>query len=129
MGLDLFHFVPALQAETTDYLEFIELAELADAPGYIELNKHFIVEEDFEELGMLKLIRLEIIGQQRKGVSRQFYTDFVNDKPYLDLASVTRAYHYLQQDHLGTLAELQQNFQRHFIDPFVAGKSIFCASW
>lgn len=129
MGLDLFHFVPALQSESTELLEFIEITDLTSRPDYLTTNERFIVEEDFEELGLIKLIRFKTIGHQRKGVNRKFYEDFSNDSVYFNLPSVISAYHYLQQDHINTLAELQQNFQRHFIDTFVEGKSIFCASW
>ena len=58
-----------------------------------------------------------------------FYSDFKNDGIYCDLQSVKKAYNYLKADHISTLAELQSNFQKSFIDNFIEGESIFHINW
>jgi intein-encoded DNA endonuclease-like protein len=129
MGLDLFHFIPVMKSDKDEYLEHFEVADFNFSPDYLERNKNFIVEYDAEELGFTSVIYVREIGYQSKGVNSSFYRDFENDKPYVELQSVKKAYHYLEKSHLRTLQELQQNFQSQFIKNFVVGSSIFCASW
>jgi hypothetical protein len=68
-------------------------------------------------------------GYQWKGMSRKFYEDFQNSRPYFDLQTVQKAYAYLEADHISTLDKLQRNFQQNFIATFVEGESLFFASW
>jgi hypothetical protein len=62
-------------------------------------------------------------------MSNKLYSDFKNDNLYFDLEDVRSAYKYLEADHINTLQDLQENFQKNFIDNFVEGKSIFQVSW
>ena len=59
----------------------------------------------------------------------QFYLDFVNGKLYFEIEDVRKAYLYLKADHINNLSDLKENFKKTFIDNFVEGESIFCASW
>jgi hypothetical protein len=77
----------------------------------------------------VNVIYFKELGFQRKGMNSKFYKDFENGKPYLDIETVKIACKYLQADHISSLEELQQNFQKNFIDSFVEGESIFYASW
>ena len=125
MGLDLGHFKPVLH-EAIDYFSVDELSALS---RYVEHQKQFIVEKDFDEFGKENVIYFKSQGSQRKGMGFSFYSDFKNDGIYCDLQSVKKAYNYLKADHISTLAELQSNFQKSFIDNFIEGESIFHTSW
>jgi len=127
MGLDISHCVPIISQPEDNSLNYIEIKDLN--PEYLEKNKTFIAEKDFEEFGKSEVIFFLTRGYQRKGMSRKFYSDFQNDGIYYDLQSVKQAYHYLEGDHISSKQELQINFQKNFIDNFVEGKSIFFISW
>jgi hypothetical protein len=77
----------------------------------------------------VNVIYFKEIGYQRKGMSSKLFKDFENEKPYLDLDTVKKVCKYLQADHISSLEELQQNFQKNFIDNFIEGESVFYASW
>jgi hypothetical protein len=125
MGLDLDHLKP-VHHESNDYFS---IKELSTIPGYVEHQKQFIVEKDFDEFGKENVIYFKSEGSQRKGMRFSFYSDFKNGGIYCDLQSVKKAYNYLEADHISTLAELQSNFQKSFIDNFIQGESIFQVSW
>ncbi len=125
MGLDLDHLKP-VHHESNNYLSIHELRTL---PEYVEHQKHFIVEKDFDEFGKENVIYFKSVGSQRKGMGFSFYSAFKNDGIYCDLQSVKKAYNYLEADHISTLAVLQSNFQKSFIDNFIEGESIFQVSW
>ena len=129
MGLDLNHFAPVIKNTENGYLDYFELEQLSGYPEYIELHSRFIVEKDFDEFGKSKVIYFQSKGYQRKGMNGRFYTDFGNDSLHFDLQSVKNAYHYLERDHISSLEELQENFQKNFIDNFTEGESIFFVSW
>jgi hypothetical protein len=129
MGLDLSHFVPTENASDDKVLDYFTVDELNVFQGYVERHNQFIIEKDFDELGKDNVMYFESKGYQRKGMSGKFYSDFGNDKLYFDLQSVIKAYQYLEADHISKLAELQDNFQKNFIDNFVEGESIFHISW
>ena len=127
MGLDLGHYIPSRQ--TSETVDYFLLNELNVRPGYIERHRHLIVEKDFDEFDKNLVMYVKTKGYQRKGMKRKFYSEFKNDGLYFDLESVKKAYHYLEADHISTLSELQENFQKNFIDNFVEGESIFHISW
>jgi len=127
MGLDISHLIPTIKQPEDESLDYIEIKDLN--PEYLDKNKTFIAEKDFEEFGKSEVIFFLQKGYQRKGMSGKFYSDFQNDGIYYDLQSVARAYHYLEGDHISSKQELQINFQKNFIDNFVEGKSIFLISW
>jgi hypothetical protein len=128
MGLDVSHVVPSLDTSKDGLLEYFTIEELSAFPDYIERHNHLIVEKEEDE-GKVSVIYFKELGFQRKGMNSKFYKDFENGKPYLDIETVKKACKYLQADHLSSLKELQQNFQKNFIDSFVEGESIFYASW
>ncbi len=129
MGLDLSHLVPTEKISDDKILDHFAVEELSVFPGYVERHGHLIVEKDYGEFGKDNVIYFESKGYQRKGMSGKFYSDFGNDKLYFDLQSVIKAYQYLEADHISTLTELRENFQKNFIDNFVEGESIFHISW
>ena len=128
LGLDLYHYAPAFFSEGDEYLQYFELEDLAEYQKFIEQHKSFIAVKDFEEFGKSEVIYFFKKGYQRKGMNKRFYSQFKNDGVYLDLASVLRAYHYLEAD-IRSLEELQNEFKINFIDNFVEGESIFFVSW
>lgn len=128
MGLDISHFFPSAKNSDVGHLENFTLEELSECAGYIERHKHLLVKVE-DDLGKTEVMYVEEKGYQRKGMNSNFYKDFQNGKPYFDLQSVQKAYKYLQADHISSLEELQRNFQKNFIDNFLEGESIFCASW
>ena len=129
MGLDLSHLTPILKKDNDNSVTYFNLEELSILPGYVEQHQQLIVDRDFDEFGKEKVVHFKTKGYQRKGMNSSFYTDFKNDGFYCDLQSVKNAYNYLEADHISTLAELQLNFQKTFIDNFVEGESIFSVSW
>ncbi|MDO1446339.1 hypothetical protein Q0590_08760 [Rhodocytophaga aerolata] len=129
MGLDLSHVVPTLKTSETEILDYFTLEELSIYPEYLQQYKHLLMEKEYDDFGKHQVIYLKEIGYQRKGMKRKFYEDFQNDKLYLDLSSVKKAYQYLEGDHITPLKELQRSFQQNFIDNFIEGKSIFWANW
>lgn len=129
MGLDLGHLTPIQKVDDNNVLEFLSLDTLADSPGYITRNEKFIIVLDLAEYGIEKGMYFDSKGYQRKGMQKEFYSDFKNDGIYFDLPSVVKAYGYLVADHISTLTELQLNFQQKFIDNFIEGESVFIVSW
>lgn len=128
MGLDVSHVVPSLDSSKDGLLEYFTIEELSAFPDYIERHNHLIVEREEDE-GNVRVIYFKELGFQRKAMNSKFYKDFENGKPYLDIETVKNACKYLQADHISSLEELKQNFQKNFIDSFVEGESIFYACW
>lgn len=128
MRLDISHVVPSLDNSKEGYLEYFTLEELSVFPDYIQRHNHLFVETKVEE-GKMNVIYFKEVGYQRKGMNNKFYKEFKNGKPYLEIETVKKAFIFLQADHLSSLKELQQNFQKNFIDNFIEGESIFYASW
>ena len=129
MGLDLNHFIPIQNISDEKVLDYFTVEELNVFEGFVERHNQLIIEKDFNEFGKENVIYFESKGHQRKGMNPKFYLDFKNDKLYFDLESVIKAYKYLEADHISTLTELQNNFQKNFIENFVKGESIFHISW
>lgn len=129
MGLDLSHYVPAGKLAITPDLEYLERGEFDHAASYLQRNSHLFVERSSPDGVTAMVLYVTETGYQRKGMNRRFYEEFENCRPYIDLATVIRAYSYLEADHINSLEDLQSNFRRTFIDNFVEGESIFHASW
>jgi hypothetical protein len=132
MGLDLQHLKPIHQSKNEETLEYLSLHELSQSPDYLIRNVDYLVDKEFDVDDIKKVIYFHQVGYQRKGMKGSFYKDFKNDGlyfDYFDLESLHRAYSYLEADHISTLSELQQNFQKNFIDNFIVGESIFEISW
>ena len=127
MGLDISHGVPIIN-NIDKILDYFTLEELSSSPDYIRRHESLIVEREDEE-GTVKVMYFKDIGYQRKGMSSKFYTDFENGRPYFDIEEVKMAFTYLQADHIHSLVELEQYFQKFFIDKFIPGESIFYANW
>ncbi len=129
MGLDLHHLSATHQSDDKIDLEYFSLKELSDSPDFIARHKNLIVEKDVDEQEIEKVIFFGTKGYQRKGMRKDFYTEFKNDGIYFDLQSLVKAYSYLQADHIRSLSELQQNFKQNFIENFTEGESNFFVSW
>jgi len=128
MGLDLWHLTPTKYGANTDPLNFFTIDELEASADFIQAHFDKVVTITSDEIPSSRLYYLEI-GYQRKGMTKQFYKDFTNDKIYYNLDSVLRAYQYLTKDHIDTLQGRQSNFKRNFIDNFIVGQSMFFVSW
>ena len=126
MELDLYHVFPC--PKTTTAVDYFTVAELGSSPEFIERHHALLTAVDEEEANT-KGIYFQDKGYQRKGMNRAFYQDFQNDRPYFDLASVKKAYVYLEANQINTLEGLQQNFRQNFIENFVEGESVFFAGW
>ena len=129
MGLDLSHVIPTLKASESELLDYFSIEELSLYPEYLQRHRHLLSEKDYGELGRTQVIHVREIGYQRKGMKNKFYQDFQNNRLYLDLLSVKKAYQYLEGGHIYTLKELQINFQKNFIENFIEGESIFWPNW
>jgi hypothetical protein len=128
MGLDLSHIKPIKIIDEDKFYDYFTIEELSNFPYYIAKHLDFIVDKDFEEYEIEKVIYFEEIGYQRKSVNKNFHSDFV-DGIYLDLETVKKAFNYLEPKYKFELEDLQSNFQTNFIDNFEEGESIFWVSW
>ena len=128
MGLDINHFVPANFSDETSF-NYFEITAFTSSPLYLSLNSKFIKKKDFGIHGFSDVIYFESKGYQRSGMNTTFYDNFTNDMIYFNLNSVIKAYQYLKGNNVISLLELQENFQRNFINNFVEGQSIFHVSW
>ncbi|MET3877750.1 hypothetical protein [Chitinophaga sp. OAE865] len=73
-----------------------------------------------------QVIYYQEAGYQRKGMNREFYSDFGNCQLYFTKEDVCNAERYLDTDYRPDLAE---HFKTFFIDNFVEGESVFFPSW
>ena len=78
---------------------------------------------------MILMLPLDILNKTVVLLLKRILSDFRNDGFYFDLPSIKKAYQYLEGDHINSLKELQENFQKNFIDNFIEGESIFFVSW
>ena len=128
MGLDLRHVMPSSKNDEVDPWDYFTEDELKAFPEFLEAHSSLFVELQTEEK-IIKGLYFKELGYQRKGINNRFHKNFENDKLYFELKSVKKAYTYLKGDKVNTLRELQQNFQKNFIDNFAEGNSVFFASW
>jgi hypothetical protein len=128
MGLDIWHLIPTKYGPDTNPLDFFLVNELEAPADFTQAHLDKIVTINSDEVPSSRLYYLEK-GYQRKGMDKQFYKDFINDKIYYDLDSVLKAYHYLTKDHMDSLQNRQNNFKENFIDNFMVGQSMFFVSW
>jgi hypothetical protein len=116
MGLDLFHVVPT----KIKGLDGFSRQELSSNPEFIARYKDwFHQDDDYNDV-----LYFVDKGYQRKGVIKEFYTDFENCIPYFEKRFVEKAMLYLDLN-----SPFSTNFRENFIDNFVEGESIFFASW
>jgi hypothetical protein len=116
MGLDLSHIIPTDTGET---FEYFTMEELNSNPEFVKRYIHMFKEYEGE-----LVLFFDEIGSQRSGMNKEFYKAFENCKPYFDKKSVEEAMSYLKpNDPFGL------NFKKDFVDNFVAGESVFYASW
>lgn len=80
--------------------------------------------EYLEKKEKIKVLYYIEKGYRRKGVSPQFYNDFVNCKLYFTQADVIKASAYILPK-----SNKPELFKTNFIDNFIEGESIFFASW
>jgi hypothetical protein len=129
MGLDICHSIPISKHLMNELSDYVTVDELKLAQGYLDRHSDLICTVLEKEGEIINGIYFKDIGYQRKGMDSQFYLDFVNGKLYFEIEDVRKAYLYLKADHINNLSDLKENFKKTFIDNFVEGESIFCASW
>lgn len=123
MGLDIMHYIPS-----PDGLDYLTADDFTGNSVFLERHKHLLKNIEFEgEISQVLYVAEE--GYQRKQMNAKFFEDFENDRLYFDLASVIKASKYLQPSPGKTLAELQSEFKKSFVDNFIEGESIFVAGW
>lgn len=76
------------------------------------------------------VISVEEVGYQRKGMSREFYREFMGNHMYVMISDVQRAYQLIDRSHgPENEREVRAHFRAQFLDEFEEGRSIFYASW
>lgn len=123
MGLDICHVTPS--PKTKDTIEYFTLDEFQSNPDYIEKHKHLIAQNDFGD----KVLYYIVKGHHRKRVTDNFINEFENDKLYFRLADVKKAKSYLLANPGESQADIENNFQKNFIDNFLEGESVFFISY
>lgn len=123
MGLDLRHVTPS--AIKNDLLDYFTRTELRLYPAFIAQHLDLFVEIEDPDTGKDAALFFVEKGYQRKGMIPAFYKDFKNAVPYIDIASVKKAYQYIEP----ASPDLLVTFKEQFIDNFIEGESIFFASW
>ena len=128
MGLDVRHVKPSPKNDSVLELDYFTFDELKNNPEFVDRYSHLFVEID-DDPGKIKVLYFTEKGYQRKGMNRNFYKDFVNDKLYFNQLEVEKAFQYLNADHINSLEDFQLNFKKNFIESFIEGESVFFASW
>jgi len=123
MGLDICHV--KLSAKTKNTIEYFTLDELSSNPGFIEKRKNLITQNDEGE----SVMYYTDIAHLRKRVTENFSKEFVNDKLYFDLSDVKKVKQYLKANPGESQTDLEELFQKTFIDNFIEGDSIFFISY
>lgn len=127
MGLDICHV--RLCLKTDDALEFFTIEEFSNNPSFLEKHRHLITSVFDEKGSLTSVIYYEDVGYQRKQVKDNFIYQFENDKLYFDLDEVRSVRQFLKAEKTEDQSELEDSFQRNFIDNFIEGESIFFISW
>lgn len=126
MGLDLTHIIPTHPDKNN--LNFFQVDDIDLPDWYIEKFSQYIIMSDYGGEKTV-LIYFQEKGYQRKGMHSDFYRDFKNDALYLDLATVMKAYEYIEDVNSEYCSVLKSNFKTNFIDNFIEGESLFFVSW
>lgn len=122
MGLDICHVTPS--PKTKDTIEYFTLAEFHNNPDFIEKHKHLITQND---VGDKVLYYLEK-GHHRKQVTDNFINVFKNGTLYFRLDDVKKAKNFLLANPGESQANIENSFQKNFIDNFIEGESVFFIS-
>jgi hypothetical protein len=126
MGLDIRHVVPSRKTPEIENLDYFTINEIKVNHQFFKKFQHLFIQTEGEEL---PVIFFKEIGYQRGCMNRRFYRDFENDKLYFERHFAEKAYHYIEANSNFTVQELQNNFQKHFVESFIEGESIFFSSW
>ncbi len=120
MGLDII-LVKIIEEEVREHNHL----EVADSPELLPLfskyirSKHFkFGDEEYDE----NVFFYEEISYQRKGVQREFYDAFQNEKCLTEIAEVERLFDFVEKEN-------QTQFKVDFIDKFVNGETVVIVSW
>jgi hypothetical protein len=117
MGLDICHVIPS--PKTTDTIDYFTLDEFEANPGFLEKHKHLITQNDFGT----NIIYHSEKGYQRKRVTNDFFKEFENNKLYFLIEDVKKAKKFLKALPGESQEELENTFQKNFIDNFIEGES------
>jgi len=122
MGLDINHVI--LSPKTKDTIEYFTLDEFQSNTDFIEKHKHLITQNDFGD----KVLYYIIKGHHRKRVTENFINAFENNKLYFRLDDVKEAKLFLRANPGESQVDLENAFQKNFIDNFIEGESVFFIS-
>lgn len=123
MGLDICHVT--LCAKTNEAIDCFTMEEFQSNPYFIERYKHLVTHNTFGD----KVLYYTEKGHHRKQVAENFINEFENGKLYFRLAEVQKAKKFLQASPGETQADIENDFQKNFIDNFIEGESIFFISY
>ena len=123
MGLDICHVTPS--PKTKDAIEYFTLDEFQSNPEFIEKHKHLITQNDFGD----EVLYFVDKGHQRKRVTDNFINEFENNKLYFRLTDVKKAKSFLLANPGESQVDIENIFQKNFIDNFIEGESIFFTSY
>jgi len=123
MGLDICHVTPS--PKTKDAIEYFILVEFQSNPEFIEKHKHLITQNDFGDEVLYFLDK----GHHRKRVTDNFINEFENNKLYFRLTDVKKAKSFLLANPGESQVDIENTFQKNFIDNFIEGESIFFTSY
>jgi len=123
MGLDLSHYIPAL-----DGVDYFTVDELKLNPEFIKQFCHLFQVMKFDDQAF-EVLYITEIGYQRKGMNKRFYEEFENDQLYFSISDVRKAKAYIEGMSESDTNNLLKSFQQNFIDNFTEGESIFIVSW
>ncbi len=130
MGLDISHYRPVVKSD--DFQDYFTKDELGANPEYLKNFEHLLTVHKIDpEFDSFLVIYLEEIGYVRKQMNANFCKIFENGRLYFTVEDVINASTFLEAKQGGSMndQELQEYFSTNFIDNFIEGESIFCASW
>jgi hypothetical protein len=123
MGLEIYHVTP--YHKTKDSLEYFTLDEFQNNLTFLEKHKHLITQN---ELGS-KVLYYKIKGFHRKRVTHNFIVEFANEELYFNLRDVKKAKLYIRANPGENQEDLENDFQKNFIDNFIEGESVLFISY
>ena len=123
MGLDIYHVTPT--SKTLETIDYFTMDDFHLNPSFLEKHKHLLAPNDYEDEKVLYYLDK---GYQRKRVTSNFIHEFENDKLYFHLDDVIKAKGYIEANPGENQPDLENEFQKNFIDNFIEGESIFYIS-
>lgn len=122
MGLDICHVTPS--PKTPDTIEYFTLDEFHHNPDFLIKHQHLITQNDNGDKVLFYIVK----GHHRKRVNDSFILEFENDKLYFHLDGVKKAKTFILANFGEIQEDIENAFQKNFIDNFIEGESVFFIS-